>query len=452
MKKIDFSNTSNSISDTSSSKEFNFSGLFEAIWLIWTKNEEEKVEEVKKSEDKINILLLWRWGWSHDAPNLTDSIIFVSIHKVHKTISMLSIPRDLYVKYDNSRAWKINEVYAISRQKTWENKDGIDALSSIITDITGEKLDYYVNIDFEGFSSFIDAIWWVVIDVPNILYDEEYPDWNFWYRTLIIKKWTWLFDWKTALMYARSRHSTSDFDRSLRQQQIITAVRDKLNEGWFLTKLYKVKNFYDVFIKYVETDLGLTWLVKVFNEINDGSDYEILSYNLNDSCFFWDPECLKWWFLYVPERALFWGSSILLPNWAYKWNIDNYEGFEKFMDLIFNNSSLYKEKLQINIFNSTKIRGIAWDIAIELKKYGFEVPDKDSIWNARDKVYNKSVIIYEGSKKDSATLSFLKDVLGIELVERELYTPVYSKDVNTSIEIILWNDYEEVLANLKDNL
>jgi anionic cell wall polymer biosynthesis LytR-Cps2A-Psr (LCP) family protein len=46
-------------------------------------------------------LLLGRGGIRNDAPNLTDSIILASINKKYKTISMFSIPRDLYVEYYN---------------------------------------------------------------------------------------------------------------------------------------------------------------------------------------------------------------------------------------------------------------------------------------------------------------------------------------------------------------
>lgn len=456
LKSINISWESNDIVNNtwSVNKIFDFSNLFKVISLVWIKkydNNENSEQEIKETS-KINVLLVWRWWWDHDAPNLTDSIILVSINKVYKTITMLSIPRDLYVTYSSWDEGKINEVYALARFETWKNKDWMDALSEKITQITWEKIDYYVNIDFKGFSSFIDSLGWVTIDVPETLYDDSYPDWNYWYRTLIIKKWTWNFDWDTALMYARSRHSTSDFDRSLRQQQILTAVRDKLNEWWFLSKLYKAKNFYDIFTKYVDTDLDLSWIVNIFNEIKDSSNYEILSYNLNDSCFFDDPNCQKGWFLYVPERALFWWASILLANWAYKWNIDNYTEIKKFTNMIFNHSNLYKEKVQINIFNATKNRWIAWDLAVELKRYWFEVPDKNSIWNARDKIYNTSIMIYDDSIKDSYTLDFLKSILWLQSIQRETYSPVYSVDENTQLEIILWNNYMDVLDNLDNNL
>jgi anionic cell wall polymer biosynthesis LytR-Cps2A-Psr (LCP) family protein len=46
-----------------------------------------------------------------------------------------------------------------------------------------------------------------------------------------------IMDGNTALNYARSRHSTSDFDRSRRQQIVIKALLNKLLSFGSLTKL-----------------------------------------------------------------------------------------------------------------------------------------------------------------------------------------------------------------------
>jgi len=66
------------------------------------KENKEKLAKIKKQDkNKINILLIGRGGRLNDAPNLTDSIMLVSINTKLKTISIFSIPRDLYIKYKN---------------------------------------------------------------------------------------------------------------------------------------------------------------------------------------------------------------------------------------------------------------------------------------------------------------------------------------------------------------
>jgi anionic cell wall polymer biosynthesis LytR-Cps2A-Psr (LCP) family protein len=60
----------------------------------------------------------------------------------------------------------------------------------------------------------------------------------------------------TALQYARSRHSTSDFSRSLRQQQVIKAIFEKLTATENLTNMNKLRELYDNFTKMVMTNVS----------------------------------------------------------------------------------------------------------------------------------------------------------------------------------------------------
>jgi len=154
-----------------------------------------------KKENDINLLLIWRWGWEHDAPDLTDTIILAKINTEIPSVTMLSIPRDLYVEYTSStndeRRGKINRVYEDNLVK-WEQY-AIDKLSNKISEITWQKIDHYVNVDFEWFVEIIDILDWVDVTVTENLVDNQFPDWNLWYTTFILRKWTWTLDWETAL-------------------------------------------------------------------------------------------------------------------------------------------------------------------------------------------------------------------------------------------------------------
>ena len=428
-------------------KQFNFLNNSSDVVL----DSKTDIVEEKKDDNKINILLLGRGGMLNDAPNLTDSIILASVNKDNKTISMFSIPRDLYVKYKSWKSWKINKTYALARAKTWSIEAWIDALKYNIELLTWEDVDYYVNIDFKGFINFVDAIWGVKIEVPKTLVDEKFPDNNWGYRTFIVKKWTWLFDWETALNYARSRHSTSDFDRSLRQQQIIEAIKNKLLEWWFLSKVSKAKKFYDVFSKYVYTDIWLKDAVSIFNEIND-KWYQIVSSNLNDSCFEGDPYCIKWWFLYTPDRELYWWAAVLLVNGSGLWNINDYDEVEGYMNLVFDKTIIYKENISISVLNSTNVSLLAWNFAFELRRYWFNVPNnKYSISTLRKNNFNNSFINYSKEVSDSETIKYLKEKLP-NFIFSEVTDLEYSLDSEAKIEIIIWANYEEIFKDLEKNL
>lgn len=398
----------------------------------------------ENNKNKINILIVWRWWGNHDAPNLTDTIILASIDTKFKTITMLSIPRDFYVEYPKSKYnskkisnWKINWLYAKYRFDNNSQKIWMDVLKDKVSQITWENIDFFVNVDFKWFTKIIDTIWWIKITIPTHFVDNKYPDWNWWYKTLVFKKWTWIFDWENSLKYARSRHSTSDFDRSMRQQQVIKSIKDKLTWSYFFTSPWKIKELYDVFVNHVYTDLKLTTIIKLAYNFNWPWEFKVLSSNLNDSCFYWSDTCQKWWFLYTPSREYFWWMSVLLAEGTNIESLNNYNSLQRYTKLVFNYPDFFKEKYKINIFNSLKINHLAWKISNNIVRYWFYIPQRNSIWNTKE-IYKNSIIYYNNINKNSTTLKVLKIFFKWELKETKF--PIYSKD-NANIEIIIWEDY-----------
>lgn len=416
---------------------------------IWTQIDKkiveikEKIDSIQAPEkEKYNILLTWIWWWNHDAADLTDTIILASINTKKNIVSMLSIPRDLYVEQWESRNWKINEIYLRNMWRERNVWSWMYALANKIEEITWEKTDYYVNVDFEWFIKIVDLFGWVEIDNKENIYDTSYPDWRLGYRTFSLKKWIWTLDWETALKYARSRHSTSDFDRSLRQQEVIKALKDKIVEWWFLKNAIKIKELYDIFSQYVKTDLDIKTIISLSSILWNSEPEKktkIYSWNLNNTCFYWSPRCEKWWFLYTPDRNMYGWMSILLPSLATWKNISEYGDIKKFSDLIFNNPDFLIENYKINVFNSLKWWKYATDVAWNLWKYWFNIPEKNSVWNTNKELYEKSLIYYNDIPETSVTLNVLKNLLNIPAERINL--PKYSKENDTKIEIIIWDDY-----------
>ena len=69
-------------------------------------------------------------------------------------------------------------------------------------------------------------------------------------------------DGDTALEYARSRHTTSDFDRSERQQIILSSLKEKLIDLGYLTKPSKIKELFVAFGENFQTNLTITPLIQ----------------------------------------------------------------------------------------------------------------------------------------------------------------------------------------------
>lgn len=124
---------------------------------------------------KINILLTGIGGGAHDGADLTDTIIFASLNRESKTVSMLSIPRDLYVDYPLTGRGKINEIYMRGIRAKESPNQAMGDLGDKLHEITGEKMDHYLSIDFDGFTKFIDLLGGIEVDVTEDLVDTEYP-------------------------------------------------------------------------------------------------------------------------------------------------------------------------------------------------------------------------------------------------------------------------------------
>ncbi len=172
---------------------------------------------------------------------LTDTIMLATLNPIQKTITFLSVPRDFYI---NGR--KINEVYS---------RYGIEKLKEHIYDITGVKIDKYVVVDLEAFSQAVDLLGGITVNVEKDLYDLQYPGTNNSYITFSISKGEHELDGDTALKYARSRHSTSDFDRAKRQQQILQAMLNAFQNFRPLENIQKSIEMVSSLSEKVNTDI-----------------------------------------------------------------------------------------------------------------------------------------------------------------------------------------------------
>lgn len=378
-------------------------------------------------KDKINILITGIGGGDHEGADLTDTILYTSLHPESKTVSLLSIPRDLYVDYPLGGRGKINEIYMRGIRAKESPAQAMEDLGEKLREITGEKMDHYLSIDFAGFTKFVDLLGGIEVNVEEDLVDTEYPDNNWGYVTFSIKKGRQTLDGATALKYARSRHSTSDFDRSHRQQLVIKAVKDKLFSLDILTSPTKIKSLYYAVVSHIKTDLSMGQLASLALFGKDVPTPNILAFNLNDSCFQGLAYCERGGFLYTPMRDLFGGASVLLPDGATPTHLGAYAETSKFANIIFNYPGMFLENPEITIINSTKTSGIANRVALYLKKFGFNIPDKDSIGSTKDP-YDKTRIFATWDERNRVGIP--PDSKTLEALSLFLFAPTESVPMN----------------------
>ena len=91
-------------------------------------------------------------------------------------------------------------------------------------------------------------------------------------------------DGDTALKYARSRHSTSDFDRSIRQQLLIKALKERLFAAGTITNPAALSQILSALTDHLDSDLSLASMAETaFNYRSIGND-SIKVFSLNNEC------------------------------------------------------------------------------------------------------------------------------------------------------------------------
>ncbi len=215
--------------------------------------------------ERINILLLGidrrgNKGWGYR----TDTIIIVTVDPVNRTAGMLSIPRDLYLEIPGCKEDRINTANVYGYNQCKYPGGGPALLKRTIEANFGIPIDYYIMVDFKGFEQIIDTLGGIEVNVPRTLHDTKYPDPKpgdpHGMKTVHFDPGWQHMDGKRALEYARSRMSTSDFDRADRQQRILLAIRDK---AMSLDLLPKLPSLFATMGNMVKTDMSLDEMLEL---------------------------------------------------------------------------------------------------------------------------------------------------------------------------------------------
>lgn len=188
----------------------------------------------------------------------TDVILIVSLNHTHGTVSMLSVPRDLYVYIPEWEQQRINTAYA--HGEMIEAGFGPDLLIETIHYNLGLEIDFYARVDFNDFRQIIDSVGGVDIAVDCAIEDwrlrepdldpTDEDNWEMFTLPVGVHR----MDGNLALWYARSRRTSSDFDRGHRQQQLIRALwRELLKLGVYDQAI----DIWPQAVELVETDITL---------------------------------------------------------------------------------------------------------------------------------------------------------------------------------------------------
>src|SRR3989344_2057209 len=195
---------------------------------------------------------------------LTDTIQIVSFDKESKKVSLVSIPRDLYVEIDSKKKDKVNTVYEYALA---HDQSSIKFSKDFFSGLTGVEIDKVVIFDFAAFKKIVDSLGGVTITLEKPF--QESSQWGY---PFYLPAGENHLNGQNALYYVRSRYSTHDFDRSRRQQQVISAMKAKLDSINFFNDPIKTWNIFNTVRKNIITDIQI-WdideLIKVAQSMNN---------------------------------------------------------------------------------------------------------------------------------------------------------------------------------------
>jgi LCP family protein required for cell wall assembly len=227
--------------------------------------------------ERINILVVGVDATEDRSATLTDTMMVVSLDPIGKTVSMLSVPRDLvFVPLGNGDDYgpKLNSLLGfVERNPDDFARSPMRTLQDAIGALLGIPIHYYARMDFVGFIAMVDAVGGVDVDVTRAIDDPTYDGFGLDGRGWSISPGRHRLDGVNALAYARIRKAPgeSDFTRAARQQEIIVALRERVSSG--TTLLFDLPDLLDAVGDTLRTDIpiaALPDLVVTFEDVDRG--------------------------------------------------------------------------------------------------------------------------------------------------------------------------------------
>lgn len=213
----------------------------------------------------LNILLIGNDGNVEPGqPFHTDTMIVVSVNRDTNTVSMISLPRDLFVYIPNWGMARLNLAWGYGESIGWTD-GGWGMMRQTVLYNFGIELHYYAMVDFTGFEQIIDAINGVTIAVDCPIVDdictancEDGIAGNETWEKKTLGVGVYHMNGEEALWYTRSRENTIDFDRGRRQQQVLRAIWAETKSSGMITQ---IPSLWDQMTSIVQTNMPLTEVI-----------------------------------------------------------------------------------------------------------------------------------------------------------------------------------------------
>ena len=223
-------------------------------------SQEEPPRVLERRDDVYNILLA-----ATDKEGFrTDTMMVLCYDIPNQRVGVVSVPRDTLTRRPSGHNPKL--VYG---------SGGVEQRREDISAMLGIPIDYYVQVNIQGFVALVDYLGGVDFYVPcNMDYDDPYQD-----LSIHFKEGQQHLDGREAMEVARFRKNNdgtgySDVGRTQTQQKLLVALAKKVL-SW--NSLTRVNGFVELFDEYVKTDLELSdmlWFASQAIYLNPSEDVE----------------------------------------------------------------------------------------------------------------------------------------------------------------------------------
>jgi len=371
-----------------------------------------------QKEGRTNILILGMGGKNHPGGQLTDTMIAVSIDYPDNKIGMISIPRDLWAPIPGFSHAKINEAYHDGEENKKTTGGGGALSSRTVENVLGIPIHYYISLDFEGFKKIVDTVGGVDIYVENDINDPYYPAANMVnYAPFKISAGLHHMDGDLALKYARSRKTTSDFDRSRRQMQVMAAIREKVLSLDILANPKKITDLINISGDHIRTNMQVSE-IKALIEVSKNLDVANMINKVLDTS----------------SDGLLVDSTDYRGYYAYpRKGIDNFSEIQAMAKNLFVPQAEDIASIRIEVTNANGKAGLASAVSNYLQSYGYNVT---KISSANSKTAKTVIYDYSGGKY-SQTVQKLAS-----LMNAEVQTGTGNRS-GIDIQVVVGQDYSD---------
>ena len=194
--------------------------------------------------ERTNILLLGVDARPGETKSRADTMIVASIDPKLNKVALVSIPRDTQIEIDGNPAAKINSANVVG---------GPELAVENVSELLGENIDYYVEMDFKGFAKIVDTLGGVNINVDQRMYKPS--------EGIDLKAGQQLLSGKQALGFVRYRgYVMGDIDRTTHQQAFLKALGKEILKPKNIVKLPSLAREVN---RNIDTNLRLSDMLKM---------------------------------------------------------------------------------------------------------------------------------------------------------------------------------------------